>query len=101
MTRSIAALLCFVAFADAAFAQQTDNNINAEQKDIGKLQTHIAKYDNALGVVSQLIRSADRNVECNGLCFFQNGNKNVSWSCGPKKACDLYCNVNPPVGRCN
>jgi hypothetical protein len=97
----IAALLCFLAFANSAFAQQTDNNLKAEQKDIGKLQTHITKYDNALGVVNQLTRSADRNAECNGLCFFQNGSKNISWSCGPARTCGLYCNVNPTVGGCN
>lgn len=95
----IAALLCFLTFATSAFAQ-TDSSISAEQKDIGKIQTQIQKYDNALGVVSELIRSAERNVECNGLCLFQNGSKNVTWSCGPKKVCNLFCGVNPPVGGC-
>jgi hypothetical protein len=96
----IAMLVCFLAFANSAFAQQTDSSISAEQKDIGKIQTKIQKYDNALGVVSELTRSADRNVECNGLCLFQNGSKNITWSCGPKKTCNLFCSVNPPVGGC-
>jgi hypothetical protein len=52
----IAALLCFLALANSAFAEQTDNSINAEQKDIGQIHTQIQKYDNALGVVSHLMR---------------------------------------------
>ena len=97
----IAALLCFLAFASSAFAQPIDNSINAELKDLGKLQTKIQRYNKSLGVVSQFMRSENSYVDCNGLCFFQNGSKNVSWSCGPKKICNLYCSVDPPVGGCN
>jgi hypothetical protein len=85
----------------SAFAEQTADSINAEQKDIGKIQIQIQKDDHFLGVVNQLTRSSDRNVECNGLCYLQNGNKTVSWTCGPKKICTLYCTTNPPVGGCN
>jgi hypothetical protein len=37
----IAALLCFLAFVSSAFAEETDNSIAAEQKDLGRIQTEI------------------------------------------------------------
>jgi hypothetical protein len=97
----IAALLCFLAFANSAFAEETDNSIAAEQKDLGRIQTKIQKYDKSLGVVSQFMRSSDSYVECNGFCVYQNGSKKISWSCGPGKTCNLYCSVSPPVGGCD
>jgi hypothetical protein len=94
-------VIYFLLIVHSAFAEQASNNINAEQKDIGKINIQIIKDDHYLGVVNQLTRSSDRNVECNGLCYLQNGNKTVSWTCGPKRICTLYCTTNPPVGGCN
>ena len=59
----IAALLCFLAFASSAFAQPIDDSINAELKDLGKLQTKIQRYNKSLGVVSQFMRSENSYVE--------------------------------------
>ncbi len=97
------AVLCFCLLgAGLGFAQQAGGNgITADQKDIGKLQTRIQKYDQALGVVIQLARSDQANVECNGVCYFPSSSRPIAWRCEPNKKCDLYCTVNPPVGGCD
>jgi hypothetical protein len=95
------AVVYLILIGHAAFSEQAADSINAEQKGIGKIQIQLQKDDHYLGIVNQLTRSPDHNVECNGLCYLQNGNKNVSWTCGPTKICTLYCTTNPPVGGCN
>ena len=96
-------LICFlsVAASTSGVAQQTSNSINMELKEIGEVKAQVQKYEHALGVVSQLARAANRDIECNGLCYFQNGSNSVAWTCGPGKKCQLYCTVSPPVGRCD
>jgi hypothetical protein len=84
-----------------SIAQQVGSGIAADQKDIGKVQVQVQKYDQALGVVSQLSRLQSSNVECNGVCYFPNSSKPISWKCEPGKKCDLHCTVSPPVGGCN
>jgi len=84
-----------------AVAQQVGNSIAADQKDIGKIQTQIHKYDQALGVVTQLSRPQASSIECNGVCYFPNSSKPIAWKCEPDKKCYLHCTVNPPVGGCN
>jgi len=94
-------LLCSLAVANLARAQQAGTSITAEQKDIGKVQARIEKYDQALGVILQLARPQQSNVECNGVCYFPSSSKPISWRCEPGTKCALHCTVNPPVGGCN
>jgi hypothetical protein len=96
-----AALVCCLCAANPAWAQQPATGIAADQKDIGKVQARVQKYDQAIGVVLQLVRSQPSNVECNGVCYFPSSSKPIAWRCEPDKKCDLHCTVNPPVGGCN
>jgi hypothetical protein len=96
------AVLACLLLAEAGFAQQAGSNtINAEQIDIGKLQTRVDKSDQALGVVIQLARPGGANIECNGVCYLPSSSKPVAWKCESTRKCDLHCAVNPPVGGCN
>ena len=97
---SLAVTYCVYA-ANPATAQQVGSGITADQKDIGKVQVQIQKYDQALGVISQLGRPQSSNVECFGVCYFPNSSKPTSWKCEPGKKCDLHCTVSPPVGGCS
>lgn len=102
MMRKFALSLALMAcLSGLAFAQQTANTVTAEQKDIGKLRTRIQKYEEALGVIVQLVRPDLADVECNGVCYFPSSSRPVAWRCGPGKTCDLHCAVNPPVGGCD
>jgi hypothetical protein len=96
-----AVLFCAAAMVNPGVAQQAGNSISADQKDVGKLQVQVQKYDQALGVVSQLGRSQSSSIECNGVCYFPNGSRPIAWKCDPGRRCDLRCTVNPPVGGCN
>jgi|SRR5271163_3893506 len=50
-------VLCCLSAAGPGVAQQTGSGvITADQKDIGKMETRIQKYEQALGVVIQLAR---------------------------------------------
>jgi hypothetical protein len=84
-----------------AVAELAGGRITAEQPDIGRLETRIQKYDQALGVVSQLIRSPGAETDCQGVCYFPSSSRSVSWRCAPRQRCDLHCAVNPPVGGCD
>ena len=99
------ALLATIAGAIAiglpAFAQQAGSHISAEQRDIGRVEARIQKYDQAVGVISQLTRPAGAETECNGVCYFPSSTRPISWNCAPKERCDLHCAVNPPVGGCD
>ena len=95
------AVTYFVCAANPATAQQVGSGITADQKDIGKVQVQVQKYDQALGVINQLSRPQSSNVECNGVCYFPNSSKPISWKCEPGKKCDLHCTVSPPVGGCS
>jgi hypothetical protein len=97
---SLTAAICIFA-TSPAFGQQAGGSIAAEQKDIGKIQTRIQKYDQAVGVISQLSRPQSSSVECNGVCYFPNSSRPITWKCEPHRTCDLHCTVNPPVGGCN
>ena len=94
--------LCFLSAAHPGLTQHGGNGgITADQKDIGKVQTRIQRYEQALGVVNQLARPRQATVECNGVCYFPSRSRPVAWRCEPGKKCDLHCTVNPPVGGCN
>ena len=96
------AVLCWLSAGGPGLAQQTGGDgIAADQKDIGKVQTRIQKFDQALGVVIQLARSRGANVECNAVCYFPSSSKPIAWRCQPDERCDLHCTINPPVGGCN
>ena len=83
-------------------AQQTSSDtITADQKDVGKVQTRILKYDQALGGVVQLARPHGANVECNAVCYLPTSSKAIAWKCDSARKCDLQCIANPPVGGCN
>jgi hypothetical protein len=84
-----------------AGAQSVGNSITVDHKEVGKVQMQIQRYDQALGVISQLSRSQLSNIECNGVCYFPNSSKPIAWKCECGKKCDLHCTVNPPVGGCN
>jgi hypothetical protein len=99
---SLAGLLLCLSIARPGFAQKARNDtITADQIDIGKVQARIQKYDQALGVVTQLARSHGENVECNAVCYYPTSSKPIVWRCGPDKKCDLQCTISPPVGGCN
>jgi hypothetical protein len=97
---------CFLAIACGfiagfpALAQHSGGRLNAEQPDIGQVETHIRKYDQALGVVTRLSRPSGAETECYGACFYPSSSRPVSWRCAPKESCELHCDVNPPVGGC-
>jgi hypothetical protein len=84
-----------------AAAQQAAAHLTAEQRDIGKVETRILKYDQAIGVVTALSRPSRSNVECGGSCYFPSSTKSISWQCEPDRRCSLHCTVNPPVGGCD
>lgn len=81
--------------------QQPGAGISAERSDIGRVETGIQRYDQALGVVSRLTRAPGAETECNGVCYFPSSSRAVSWRCAPAAKCDLRCGVNPPIGGCN
>jgi len=85
----------------SAFAQQGGRGLEAEQRDIGRLETHIRNYGQALGVITQLTRPLGAETECEGVCYSANSSKPVSWSCAPTQRCDLHCLASPPVGGCD
>ena len=96
------AVVCCVSSATPGTAQKAGGNVvSADQKEIGKLQTRILKYEQALGVVIQLARPSGADVECNGVCYFPSSSRPIAWKCEPDRKCDLHCTVNPPVGGCN
>jgi len=95
------AVAYYLGAANLAIAQQIGNSITADLKEIGKLQVQVQKYDQALGVVSQLSRPQSANVECNGVCYFPSSGRAVAWKCDPGRKCDLRCTISPPVGGCN
>lgn len=99
LVQSMAVAYC-VGNVTAAGAQVVGNTITAEQRDIGKVQVQIQKYDEAIGVLGQLSRSSS-SVECNGVCYFPSSTKPIAWKCDPGRKCDLHCTVIPPVGGCN
>lgn len=84
-----------------AVAGQAGGQISAAQHDIGRLETRIQKYGQALGVISQLTRPLGAETECQGVCYSANSTQPISWNCAPKERCDLHCMVSPPVGGCN
>jgi hypothetical protein len=81
-------------------AQRPAAGNTAVQPEIGTLETRIETYEHALGVVATLARPLGAEVECNGICYFSTGTNQTSWRCAPKERCELYCDVNPPVGGC-
>jgi hypothetical protein len=83
-----------------AFAQKSGGQISAEQPDIGRIETRIEKYDQALGVVTRLARPLGAETECNGVCYLPSSTRPISWRCAPAERCDLHCSVTPPVGGC-
>jgi hypothetical protein len=86
--------------AAPAVAEQAGGQISAAHHDIGRVETRIQKYDQALGVIAQLVRRLGEETECQGVCFFPNSERAISWHCAPKSKCDLHCDINPPVGGC-
>ncbi len=96
---SIIAGACVI--AAPAMAQQAGAPITADRHDIGRVETRIQRYDQALGVVAQMTRPLGAEVECNGVCYFPSSTQPTSWRCAPSERCDLHCDVSPPVGGCN
>jgi hypothetical protein len=99
---SLSLLLACLSLPEPGSAQQAGGNATtAEQTDIGRVQTHIEKSDQALSVVIQLARPGGANVECNGVCYLPSSSKPVVWKCEAARKCDLHCTANPPIGSCN
>ena len=97
-----AALLLCLSVAQPGSAQKLGGDtITADHTDVGKLQARIQKYDQALGIVTQLARQHGENVECNAVCYYPTSSKPIAWRCAPDKKCDLHCTVSPPVGGCD
>jgi hypothetical protein len=97
----LATIIGAILIGAPAVAAQAGSEIGAEQRDIGRVEARIQKYDQALGVVSRLSRPLGAEVECNGICYFPSSSQPVSWRCAPKERCDLHCDVSPPVGGCH
>jgi hypothetical protein len=97
----LATVLAAFLIGGSAVAQQAGGRMTAEQPDIGRVEARIQKYDQALGVVSQLTRPLGGETECQGVCYFPSSTQPISWRCAPKQRCDLRCTVNPPVGGCD
>ena len=97
----LATIAVAVLIGGPAVAEQIGGRIAAEQRDIGRVETRIQKYDQALGVVIQLTRPTGAETECQGVCFFPSSTRPTSWRCGTKERCDLHCTANPPVGGCD
>jgi hypothetical protein len=96
-----ALLLCLSTAGPGSAQKAVSDTITADQRDIGKLQARIEKFDQALGVVVQLARQHGENVECNAVCYYPTSSKPIAWRCAPDRKCDLHCTVGPPVGGCN
>ena len=97
----LAAVGCAMFAALPAIAQQSGSHPSAERRNIGRVETRIEHYDQALGVVTRLTRSLGIEAECDGICFFpSSSSRPLSWRCAPTERCDLDCNVNPPIGGC-
>jgi len=94
-------IIVAVLISGPAVAESAGGRITAEQPDIGRVEARIQKYDQALGVVSQLTRPFGAETDCQGVCYFPSSTKSISWRCAPKQQCALYCAVNPPVGGCD
>jgi hypothetical protein len=94
----LVAVGCAIFAALPAIAQQSGSHLSAERHDIGRVETRIENYDQALGVVTRLNRPLGIETECEGVCFFPSSSQPLSWRCAPTERCDLDCNVNPPVG---
>lgn len=99
--RSYCLLLAAALLGNTSVASGQESGISAGHPDVGIVETKIQKYDHALGVTSSMRRSPDKDVECNGMCYFPSGGRGINWVCGPGKICNLYCTRNPPVGGCN
>jgi hypothetical protein len=97
----LAASAVALAGAFPALGQQSGGEVSGEQRDIGRVDAHIQKYGQALGVVSRLSRPLGAETECYGTCFFPSSSRPISWRCAPKAMCDLHCDVNPPAGGCH
>jgi len=97
---SLLSAVYLIAAANLCRAQQVGTTITADQKDVGTVQARVQRYDQALGVVSQLRRSQLSGTECSGVCYFPNSSNAIAWKCEPDRKCDLHCAVNPPVGGC-
>lgn len=93
-------LACSGAAAIPAGAQQSRAHLAAEQPGIGQVETHLQKFEQALGVVSRLRRELGAETECNGICYFPSASQSIAWRCAPTAMCDLHCNVKPPAGGC-
>ena len=89
-----------IAIERPAAAQQAGTRLSAEQRGIGRIEVRVQKYDQALGVVTRLLRSPEAETECQGACFLPSSSHSVSWRCAPNNGCELHCDVNPPVGGC-
>jgi len=96
----LATMVIAFVVAGPAVAEQAGGQISAEHRDIGRVETRIQRYDQALGVIAQLVRQLGEETECQGVCFFPTSQRPISWRCAPKSKCDLHCDINPPVGGC-
>lgn len=67
----------FALFRSPGDAQQSGSHLSAERHDIGRVETRIEHYDQALGVVTRLTRSHGIESECDGVCFFPSSNSQL------------------------
>jgi hypothetical protein len=74
----LATIAVAVLIGGPAVAEQIGGRIATEQRDIGRVETRIQKYDQALGVVIQLTRLTGAEAECQGVCFFPSSTRPTS-----------------------
>jgi len=75
---SLAALCCVFLAVPGVAQKASGDTIAADQIDVGKVQTRILKYDQALGVVTRLARKHGENVECNAVCYLPSSSKPIA-----------------------
>src|SRR6266487_2925400 len=101
MRRTALLLILLCTLPALVAAQQSGDRATAEHKDVGRLSVRTQIYSQAVGVVSELVRSSfAQTVECNAVCYFPNDSNPIAWKCAPKKTCRLHCTTNPPTGGC-
>jgi hypothetical protein len=96
----LAAIVAAFPTGGQALAEQHGRQITAEHPSIGRVEVQIRKYDQALGIIGQLVRRQGAETECQGVCYFPNSARSIAWRCAPKSKCDLHCDISPPAGGC-
>ena len=75
--------------------------LSAEQRDIGRLETHIQNYGQALGVITQLTRPLGAETECQGVCYLAKQQPADGMELRADAEVRFALSASPPVGGCD